>query len=108
MLEYFQETVPRVSILRACDIDLREVMSREVVPKPVQAQLALAGWFDAAAADNRIRKVPSRGATLAFFGGLHSLAFTCFIRNTEGSDLSDSVDDLIHTIWAGLAPEDSQ
>lgn len=105
VLAYFIDVVPCMSTLRACGVDLREVIAREPVPKPVQAQLAFAHWIEGAIRAGRVRSVPPRGAALTFLGALHTLAFSSHVTNTPPADLPQAVDDVIATIWAGLAPE---
>lgn len=103
---FFETMSPRFSVLKAAGCDVAELLGRFEVPPPVRGWNALAGWLRNAQQAGRIRPGDPSAMALMFVGSLQGRVFLAHVLGLpQAFDLDTYTQELIETMWHGLAPE---
>jgi AcrR family transcriptional regulator len=112
MFEMLSRIVPQISVLRAAGIDMQCAFDHYEEPPPVRVQRALAVWLGAGMEAGRIRRGDPTVAAMLLMGTVHQRAMWRHVfrlpDTASPEALSDErwVEEVVHTFWRGLAPEE--
>jgi len=106
---YFEETVPRMTLLRASGLPAKDLCAPGLgaVPAPVRAHRALTGWLGRALEARRVRPHNPEYVSYVMLGALQARAF---VRHVSGDpvvadDDSEYVATVIDLVCNSLEPD---
>jgi len=112
---HFREVMPRIMALRQAGLDPRVLLGAFDVPPPVLFLQSLQRWFERAKNEGWLECRDSEATAMAFIGSLHVRVFFDIMigpsadgswQKVGGTD-RDHVENLVHNLWCGFAPEGS-
>ena len=105
IFEFAHLISPRLSVLKASGCDMTELLSRFDVPPPVRGWKALSNWLRAAQASHRVRAGDTDAMALMLMGAVQGRVFFSHVLGLPiDVALPTYINELIETIWHGLAP----
>lgn len=106
MMDFFNDYIPRISTLKAANVDVGEVFKRYEVPPPMRARAGFIRWLREAEERGLIRPIDHASMAEALIGGLQGHVFLSHIigRATDDDAFLESWLDLV---LRGLLPGES-
>lgn len=109
MGDFFVEITPRMAVMWASGLGVRNVMQCFDVPPPVRGLRALTGWFTRARDAGLVENCNPKANALMLMGSLQGRAFmTVLLGDVATTDLDNYASTLADTMWRGIAPKEAK